>query len=229
MRALLPLLLVGVPVAGFLAYRSWQQEQKRHELLMMWATNSGYSYVREDDGWCARWTRAPFGEGDQRRAENVVTGADRDRTFACLDYSYQTHTSDGRGGTTTTTHRYVVSSIQLATYLPALQVTPENMLTRLGNALGLDDIELESEDFNRRFRVSCHDPKFASDVLSPRTMQALLARPDLSWRFDGQDAVAWRDGKLAPAAAMADLAVLRAVLDGIPSFVWHDLGGGGPA
>ena len=41
----------------------------------------------------------------------------------------------------------------------SLQVTPENLLTRLGNALGLGDIELESEDFNRRFRVHANDPQ----------------------------------------------------------------------
>jgi len=224
------LFIVGLAALIYFGYTSWKQEQKRHALLFQWATNSGFSYVREDDSWCVRWDRAPFGEGDHRRAENVVTGVDHSRPFACFDYSYETHSSDGRGGSSTTTHRYVVSSVQLPTYLPVLQVTPQSLFTRFGHALGLeDDIELESEDFNRRFRVSSRDPKFASDVLSPRTMQALLTRPDLSWRFDGQAAVAWREGKLTPPVALADLAAIRTVIDGIPSFVWHDRGVGDTA
>lgn len=226
-RGLLPfLLIVGVPAAIYLAYRNWQQEQKRHALLLQWATNAGFSYAGEDTSWCTRWSGAPFGEGDHRRARNVVTGTTNGRTFAAFDYTYQTHSSDGRGNRTTTTHRYVVATLQLPAYLPRLQVTPENVFTRIGNALGLDDIELESEDFNRRFRVHSADPKFASDVLSPRTMQALLARPALSWRFDGADIVAWDDGRLSPTHALALTSTLNLVVDGIPSFVWHDHGVG---
>ena len=224
MRGLLPLLLVVV-VGGALAYfgyRSWQQEQKRRELLMTWATNSGFSYTVEDDSWCDRWHATPFGDGDHRKAKNVVTGTHKDRPFAAFDYSYQTHSSNGKGGQTTTTHHYVVTSFQLPTFLPQLQVTPENLLTRFGNALGLDDIELESEEFNRKFRVHARDRKFACDVLSPRTMQMLLSRPALSWRIDGTDILAWQDGKLSPSLCLATTSQLQDIVDGIPSFVWHD-------
>lgn len=227
----LPLLLIvaAVAIAAYFGYRNWQQEQKRRELLLMWATNSGYSFVVEDDTWCERWRGTPFGEGDHRKARNVLTGVMKDRPFAAFDYSYQTHSSDGKGGQSTTTHRYVVTSLQLPTYLPQLQVTPENLFTRLGNALGLDDIEMESEDFNRRYRVHARDRKFACDVLTPRTMQLLLSRPVLSWRIDGSDIVAWQDGHLTPALCLATTNQLQEVLDGIPSFVWHDREIGGSA
>ena len=216
-------------VVGYFGYRSWQQDQKRRQLLMMWATNSGFAYVVEDDSWCNRWNGTPFGEGDHRKAENVITGTVANKPFASFDYSYQTHSSDGKGGRSTTTHRYVVTSVQLPTLLPQLQVTPENLMTRLGNALGLDDIELESEDFNRRFRVHARDRKFACDVLTPRTMQLLLSRPALSWRIDGSDIVAWEDDRLSPSVVLATTSQLREIIDGIPSFVWHDreIGGSG--
>ena len=229
MRALIPvLLIVGIPLAGYLAYRSWQQEQKRREMLLQWATSSGFQYTVEDDGWCERWTGTPFGEGDHRRACNVISGAIKDRSFAAFDYSYQTHSSDSHGNRTTTTHHYMVTSLQLPAYLPRLQVTAENVLTRLGNAFGVDDIELESEDFNRRFRVACNDRKFASDVLSPRTMELLLARDAPCWRIDGTDVVAWDDGRLSPARILANLDTMSAVVAGVPSFVWHDHGGEAP-
>jgi len=223
------LIVAVIAIAGYFGYRSWQAEQKRRELLMMWATNSGFSYVVEDDSWCARWNATPFGEGDHRKARNVITGTHKDRTFVAFDYTYETHSSNGKGGQTTTTHHYVVTSLQLPTYLPQLQVTPENMMTRLGNAVGLEDIELESEDFNRRFRVHASDRKFACDVLTPRTMQMLLSRPATSWRIDGSDIFTWRDGRLSPAMCLATTRQLQDIVDGIPSFVWHEREIGGTA
>ena len=216
------LFVAALPVAGYLAYRSWQQDQRRKQLIRTWAANNGYGYDVEDDGWCERWTGDPFGEGDHRRAENVVKGATARRPFVAFDYSYQTHSSDGRGGRTTQTHRYVVTAVTLPAYLPTLQVTPENVLTKVGHAFGLDDIDLESEDFNRRFRVHASDRKFASDVLTPQTMQALLARPALSWRIAGTDILTWSEDRLTPLLVMQGTSTLDLVIDGIPSFVWKD-------
>jgi hypothetical protein len=92
----------------------------------------------------------------------------------------------------------------------------------MGHALGLDDIDLESEDFNRKFRVHANDRKFASDVLTPRTMQALLARPETSWRISGTDILGWSDGRMTPLLVTTSVSTLELVLDGIPSFVWKD-------
>jgi hypothetical protein len=151
-----------------------------------------------------------------------MTGSLNRLPFVAFDYKYETHSTDGKGNRTTTTHRYGIAALQLSAHLPRLQVTPENVFTRLGNVFGLDDIELESEDFNRRFRVHCNDRKFACDVLTPRTMEALLKQRDLSWRFDGTDIVGWNDGRLTPATVLAMTSQLRTVVDGIPSFVWKD-------
>jgi hypothetical protein len=212
----------AVPIAAFRASRNWQQEQRRREQRLAWATNSGYGFAVEDDSWCERWQDPPFGQGDHRRARNVVTGRLGDYPMAAFDYSYQTHSSDGRGGRTTTTHRCAVATLQLPTYLPRLQVTPENLFSRLGNVLGLDDIELESEQFNRAFRVHADDRKFASDVLTPRTMEFLLTRRDFSWRIVGADILGWQDGHLSPAVALETTSTLQRIAAGIPSFVWKD-------
>jgi hypothetical protein len=177
-----------------------------------------------DDGWCTRWQGPPFGEGDHRQARNVISGQWKSATFVAFDYSYQTHSGDGRGGRTTTTHRCGVVSVGLPTYLPQLQVTPENLLTRLGNVLGLDDIELESEDFNRAFRVEARDRKFACDVLPARTMQMLLNRPHFSWRIEGTDIICWQDGEQHPASVTAAVSTMLDVVAAIPAFVWHDHG-----
>jgi len=218
------IVVVVFAVGGMLFYLQWQREQKRRDLLVQWAMANKWSFAARDDEWCVRWQGEPFNEGDHRRACNVLTGQWKGKPFASFDYSYETQSSDGKGGQSTTTHHYAVSSVQLPTYLPRLQVTPENLLTRLGNAVGMTDIELESEDFNRAFRVHANDPKFASDVLTPRTMELLLTRPRFSWRIDGVDILCWEQGEQEPAEVTARVATLLDVLAGIPSFVWHDHG-----
>lgn len=215
------LFVAALPVAGWFAYRSYLANQKRKDLLFTWANNSGYQYVVEDDSMCGRWNGDPFGEGDHRRAQNVITGTAK-APFSAFDYTYQTHSSDGRGGRSTTNHHYCVTALQMPAYLPMLQVTPENALTRIGHTFGLDDIDLESEDFNRKFRVHANDRKFASDCLTPQTMQALLARPAGCWRINGTDILMWTEGRMSPTSVLQDLATLQLVVDGIPSFVWKD-------
>ncbi|HEU5034601.1 MAG TPA: DUF3137 domain-containing protein [Mycobacteriales bacterium] len=217
------LLVVAAAAAiALLAYRNWKKERQRRDLLFVWATNSGYTFSVEDDSWCERWQGAPFDQGDHRRARNVVTGRLADFPLTAFDYSFETHSSDGRGSRTTTTHRFAVAALQLPGYLPTLQVTPENLLTRIGNAIGLDDVELESEEFNRAFRVHATDRKFASDVLTPRTMEFLLTRRDFSWRIEGADIIGWQNGEMTPAVAVAMSSTLQRVATGIPSFVWKD-------
>ena len=224
-------LVLGIAIACTLFYLKWRSEQKRRGLLMQWALANKWTFIAADDSWCNRWQGDPFGKGDHRRAHNVLTGQWKGRAFTSFDYSYQTHSSNGKGGQNTESHYFAVSAVALPTYLPSLQVTPENLLSRMGNAFGLTDIELESEDFNRAFRVHANDPKFASDVLSPRTMEMLLSRPRFSWRIEGGDILCWDSGEQHPAEVTARVATMLDVVTGIPSFVWHDNGydAGSPA
>lgn len=216
------LVLTAAAVAG-VAYWQWQRETRRRSQLAQWAAANNWTLTARDDSYCTRWSGMPFGLGDRRRARNVLSGTWRGTPFVSFDYSYRQRTNSTRQ-TASASYRYAVSALRLPAYLPTLQVTPENLLTRLGEALGGSDIELESEEFNRAFRVHCDDAKFASDVLTPRTMQLLLSRPHFSWRVEGADILWWQDGEQHPAAVTAAVTTLRDVLAGIPAFVWHDHG-----
>lgn len=102
---------------------------------------------------------------------------------------------------------------------------PEDLVTRAAGAAGLlSSIDLESEDFNRRFRVLASDRKLASDVLTPRTMQFVIAAQPEAWRLQGRHILSWHPGRQEPAEVVRTCAVLGRVLDGIPSFVWEDAG-----
>jgi hypothetical protein len=221
--ALFVLLVVGV--FGVIAYVGYAQAKRRRELLQQFAAGNGWTWTPRDDSWVQRFPGTPFGDGDSRQAKNVMQGSFRGRAMVAFDYSYVTRSTDSQGRSQSQTHRYAFCTLGLPAWVPKLELLPEGVFGRLGTALGMQDIELESEDFNRRYRVRCDTPKFAYDVLPPRTMEALLTRPALHLRFAGTDALCWEPGSHSPVELLARLDALSAVLDGIPEFVWTDLKG----
>jgi len=99
-------------------------------------------------------------------------------------------------------------------------------MDKISGAVGLrTDLDLESEEFNRRFRVATQHPKLASDILTPRTMQYLISVDAEAWRTCGSDLVGFAQGRLDPAEVVRTCGVLRQIQGGIPSFVWKDAGG----
>lgn len=220
------LLVVGF--AAVVALGLWwsrHQAKKRRELLHQFALSNGWTWTARDDTWASRFDGDPFGEGDDREVVNVLTGPYRGRQMVAFDYSYETESTDSDGHRTTTTHRYAVCALTMPAAAPTLELTPEGFLGRVGTLLGMDDLELESEDFNRRYRVRAADPRLAYAMLGPRTMQSLLARPALHLRVSGADALCWESGRHSPAELLARLDTLSTLLDGVPAYVWSDLGG----
>lgn len=216
------LFVAGVVVVAALAGYSYWQDAQRRQKLAGYASSNGWTFAAEDDSLTQRWRGTPFGEGSRQRARNVLGGTTRGRGFVAFDYQYDTQSGD-KGQRTT--HHFFVTAVALPVWLPGLQVTPDNFLTRAAAAIGVGSgIELESEDFNRHFRVTANNAKFASDVLTPRTMAAMLAQDGLAWRIEGTDIVAWGSGRLEPVTLLARLVTLCGVVEGIPEFVWHDNG-----
>ncbi|MGH8893290.1 MAG: hypothetical protein ACRDWY_08310 [Actinomycetes bacterium] len=210
---------VVVLVGGFVL------ERKRRERIMTFALARGWAYAGEDSSLVDRWPGEPFGRGERRRARNVLTGQESGRAFTAFDYSYVTHSTDSKGHRRSSTQRYGVCVVAAPAPLGRVEVVPENVITRTADAIGLTpDIDLESDDFNRSFRIRARDAKLASDLLPPRTMEYLLAaRPD-AWRTAGPYLLSWHPGRLDPASVVRACAVLDRVIDGTPSFVWKDAG-----
>ena len=225
--------LAGGAAVVAVAVYGWYRNQQRIEALAQFCLAKGWQFSARDDSLGFRWTGPPFDVGSDREARDVVSGTvgaeGAAMRFLAFDYSYVTESSNGKGGRSRTTHRYAVCAVGLPTFLPSLQITPETMLTRVGHAVGLEDIELESEGFNRRFWVSASSAKFASDVLPPRTMELLLARPPLHFRITGTDVLCWEEGTTNPTNLLARTSTLAGFVAGIPSFVWHDHGTEPPA
>jgi hypothetical protein len=217
------LLVVVAVVVG------WLRAKRRREGFAALAAGRGWTYTEQDQTLLDRFAGAPFGEGEDREASNVLRGTSDGRPFVVFDYRYVTTstTTDAEGHTRTErhTHPFSVVAVNAGAVMPALSVTPEGMFSRFYGRLTNSDIELESEDFNRAFRVTCPNRRFASDVLHPRMMELVLQWPEMAWRFDADSLLAVRDGSHDIPEIDAKLAALDAILDTVPDFVWKEVRG----
>jgi len=221
--------LALVVAVGVLAYR---REQARDQALRAWAAAGGWQLVDEDDRWAQAFDGPPFSVGEDRRAQDVCTatrGGYGELAFTYRYATYRTVTSTGPNGQLTTTrqredHAFQVVALRLPVVIGPVQVVPQGLGQRLLTAFGGQDVEIEHADFNRRQRVTAASPKLATDLLSPRVVEQLLTHDDVSLRVADGWALAWTPGRLSGPSVDERLTLLRAVVDGVPRFVWVDHG-----
>jgi hypothetical protein len=104
-----------------------------------------------------------------------------------------------------------------------LQVGREGIGSKILGAVGRKDLQLESEEFNKRFRIECDDNKFAYDGLHPRTMQWMLGDQrfeDQPFRFERNNLLCFRRGKLQAGHIDGDANFLCDIVERVPEFVW---------
>jgi hypothetical protein len=116
-----------------------------------------------------------------------------------------------------------VCVLMLGQTLPPLFVSPRG--DRPAMRVFLKEVTLESEDFNRRYRVQALDRKFAMDVMSPRAMELVISRNDWSFSLEMNKVVCVSKGALQRVEDVQSLldAVTR-FADLIPEFVSTDRG-----
>lgn len=169
----------GLLVVGAVAYFGWQQSVKRREALFALATANGLIWSRQDHlGIAARYPFVLWRAGDERRWENLITGELAGKPVLLFDYTYVDVSRDSDGRDQRTTHAFTCAIAPLdGAFTPGLQLEPENAVTWLKDKVGMRDLELESEEFNRRFEVGARNRQFAVAFLDARMIQWLLATP----------------------------------------------------
>jgi len=192
-----------VPRLFYRFYRLWQ--------ALTWAVGVGWRFVGSDQSLLERWRDRPF-TGHAQRVSELVVG-----TFA--GRSAMSFVLSGGGEVT---RRFHVVAVELRASLPTLELTPDGPGATLAKAAGGEDIQFESEDFNRAWRVRADDRRFAHDVVNPQVMERLL-RDDargLSLRIEGSDILCWTPGEHDLDAIWARLQLMSDVVGAVPRFVW---------
>ena len=110
-----------------------------------------------------------------------------------------------------------------------MSIARENLLSKVGKHVGLDDIDFESGEFNREFMVKSADREFAFKLIDAEMMQYLLGT---AGRFvievHGSDLLV-RCGLLDPAKLTSLFDTVKGVRNHIPRVVWTEYGSGPPA
>lgn len=186
------------------------------------AAQRGWRYTEKDRSLVDRFEGQPFGGGHGRRVRHVLEGPYRGRDILAFEYTYKERTGSGEDSSEST-YYFTVASLATPVARPRLEVVREGLGRRLLGLVGVRDLQLESEEFNRAFHIRAESDRFAYDILHPRMMEWLLAdRRALSvpFRFEGADLVTWRRGRIEPATVNALLDYLCDVMEHTPSFVW---------
>jgi hypothetical protein len=153
-------------------------------------------------------------DGQLRR---ILVGEYQGRRIRMAEF---VHTTRGRYLPTTWVNHLI--AIELPARLPDLAVGSEAVVGDGTVEPGMVRVEVESEAFNRRFRVVGADERYGSAMLHPRMMEWLLDRPPLDLRVSGSLVVASAAKPWTVPRALTALPVLSGFVDLIPPFVLSD-------
>jgi hypothetical protein len=157
---------------------------KRHrekETHAAFAQLHGLQYSEQDAFGLAGLPFPVFSEGDDHGCQDVVYGTWNGlNAWAFVLWTRDTDT-DGN-------HAYSYSTCAAAPLpadCPSIDIHAVGALTRAMRSVGLrgQQVPFESEEFNKRFRVTSAEPKFATEVVPPEMIEWLLANGD-DWHFE---------------------------------------------
>ena len=178
-----PLIIVAfIGLFIVLAYFSYLSAKKRREAMLALASSLGLRFDPAKDRDIARRYRFldKLRAGSNRYAFNTLSGNYKENDVTAFDFHYETHSTDSKGHQQTHHHYFSFFILSLPKIFPELKIGSEGFFSKLGQALGYDDIDFESHEFSRKFCVRSGDKKFAYDVCNAQMIEYLLSNPDLT-------------------------------------------------
>ena len=154
-----------------------------------------------------------------QRVENVVWGVRDGREVRAFDYRRPAEDEI----------RYSCAMVRIPDGWPSLLVRRHGPLDLARNAAGLQRIEFELDEFNRRFEVRSDDRRLASAVIDQRMIGWLLeSDPALGFQLQEGWLLAWMP-QLPPDGLERTLTTVEGFHERIPRAVWSLYGDGSPA
>jgi hypothetical protein len=141
------------------------------------AASLGLAFSERDTSSVRRLDFPLFHEGLGTESSNLVSGTLQGTPVAAFDFAYWTEWRDSKGIDHRQYHRFLCAVTDISAAGPALTIEHRSLVGRLAGALGLDGIQFESDEFDKAYRVTCADRRFASALVDPGMMAWLLDAP----------------------------------------------------
>lgn len=159
-----------------------------------------------------------FRQGSSKRIEPAIVGTDsKGTTWYLFDYQYEETSNDS-----TTTYRYSVVIANVPMMLPRMILSEEMGGGIFGKLFGGREMQVESEEFNRRYNIQTDDEKMALDILHPTAIETLLAQPPLEWQMTASYVMLHLRDELSASDYEGLMGCLALFLDKIPNYYRQD-------
>lgn len=193
--------------------------RRRREAMARFAGSLNLTYdPAHDSDFPSQRLHSWFRQGRSQVAYNRIEGRRTIGGTECAlmmgDFRYVT----GSGKQRQVHHRSYVLIRPVWHGLPDLEIRTEHLFDKIGDALGFDDIDFESEEFSRKFMVKSGDKRFAYAVVHPRMMEFLIACDDFGVHMERGECL------ITGVASRADPSDFRAALGWAERFFgqWPD-------
>lgn len=188
-----------------------------------WAEEHGWDYLPQGFSPAPGWRAAPFRPSMSRKVLEALAGNYRERRAMVMalrvPISYEP---------------LIMTTLRLPRALPPVEITLEDVVHRAFKPLGAEELDVESEDFNRTWFVSSDSPRLAHAICSPRFIALMNEGPREPVVIEGSLIRTWHVAKVNPYRAFfrpidtteifGRLERLTALIDAIPGHVWDDFG-----
>lgn len=217
------LLFIGfIILVGVIAYIGHLQAKKRREAFEGLAQELGFRYYPEKDTrFAARYGFLNhMDDGSRRYVFNRLSGEMKGQEVNLFDYHYETYSRDRKGHRTTHHHYFSIFTLSLPQRLPELNIEREGFFSKIGQALGFDDIDFESLEFSKRYKVKSDDKKFAYDFCNAQMIDYLLRQRDLIIEVEGNTLALTFRGKSAIETIRPNLERLLTIRSLMPNYLF---------
>jgi hypothetical protein len=178
----------------------WHRRADRQRALMLLCARAGLDFAPMDLAPDTAWLPFPM-FGGSSGTENVVWGRTRGPGIRVFD---AWHVDEDEEEHPTGPRRYhTCAVVPLSASCPRLRVAPRDLADDARSALGMREVRLDLDAFNRRFVVESTDERFAIAFLEQRLIEGLMALPD------GVTAETNEDVLLLTAPLLSPVEVLR--------------------
>jgi len=171
-----PILLAGG--VGLVWLHRWAMRDRRRLAMATFASEHGLEF-RAKDEHAAQEDFRLFGRGDGGAVRNVMRGQWQDVAVKALDYHcYQTRTvwvfyrvKRWRS--------FSVAVLDLGASVPSVIAERSGASGLALDYMGFHDVQLNSDEFNRRYHVTSDDREFAYKFFDARMLAWLMGQQDL--------------------------------------------------